>query len=337
MTQVQPKTIESLKSETAEAHQQHPAQTPIEKFLQKLSRLDLPAKEHFESYLRHKWRLNHKPSTLQGSFAAVKLFLELYRRSGKKDLSEMERADLEAFVEHLQDCGLKISTVRTKLACLIAFLHFLFEQDVISGSVLKRPMKLKLPEILPRAMHPADVKKLLSVIDNIRDRALILLLLRTGMRIGEALGLRLNDLDLRDRKVHLFQGEKNSMGRVVYLSDDVLSALKRWLRQRDQNKEFIFYGNSNKPICYSTGRSRFMRYIQKAALEQKGYTVHCLRHTFASELLNAGMRLECLQQLMGHQDIEVTRRYARLTDRTREEEYFRAMAIIEKGGINGQY
>ena len=337
MTQVQPKTIESLKSETAEAHQQHPAQTPIEKFLQKLPRLDLPAKEHFESYLRHKWRLNHKPSTLQGSFAAVKLFLELYRRSGKKDLAEMERADLEAFVEHLQDCGLKISTVRTKLACLIAFLHFLFEQDVISGSVLKRPMKLKLPEILPRAMHPADVKKLLSVIDNIRDRALILLLLRTGMRIGEALGLRLNDLDLRDRKVHLFQGEKNSMGRVVYLSDDVLSALKRWLRQRDQNKEFIFYGNSNKPICYSTGRSRFMRYIQKAALEQKGYTVHCLRHTFASELLNAGMRLECLQQLMGHQDIEVTRRYARLTDRTREEEYFRAMAIIEKGGINGQY
>ena len=70
---------------------------------------------------------------------------------------------------------------------------------------------------------------------------------------------------------------------------------------------------------------------------EKGYTVHCLRHTFASELLNAGMRLECLQQLMGHQDIEVTRRYARLTDRTREEEYFQAMAIIERGGIHGTY
>jgi integrase/recombinase XerD len=249
----------------------------------------------------------------------------------------MERADLEAFIEHVQDTGLKISTVRTKQACLIAFLHFLIEQDIVSGSVLKRPIKLKLPEVLPRAMNPADVKKLLSGIDDIRDRALILLLLRTGMRIGEALGLRVNDLDMRDRKVHLFQGEKNSMGRVVYLSDDVLSALKLWLRQRDQNKEFVFYGNGNKPICYSTGRSRFVRYIQKAGLEQKGYTVHCLRHTFASELLNAGMRLECLQQLMGHQDIEVTRRYARLTDATREEEYFRAMAIIEKGGINGQY
>jgi integrase/recombinase XerD len=337
MTQVQPATIESVRSETAGPHRLHPAQTPIDRFLQKLCQLDLPAKEHFESYLRHKWRLNHKPSTLQGSFASVRLFLELYGKSGKRDLSEMERADLEAFIEHVQDTGLKISTVRTKQACLIAFLHFLIEQDIISGSVLKRPMKLKLPEVLPRAMHPVDVKKLLSVIDDIRDRALILLLLRTGMRIGEALGLRLNDLDMQDRKVHLFQGEKNSMGRVVYLSDDVLWALKLWLRRRDPNKEFVFYGQGNKRLCYSAGRSRFVGYIQKAGLEQKGYTVHCLRHTFASELLNAGMRLECLQQLMGHQDIEVTRRYARLTDTTREEEYFRAMAIIEKGGINGQY
>jgi len=337
MNQVQPAIIESVKSETAASYQRHSAQTPLDHFLQKLSRLELPAKEHLESYLRHKWRLNHKRSTLQGSFAAVKLFLELYGKSGKKDLKEIERADLEAFIEHIQDAGFKISTVRTKQACLIAFLHFLIEQDVISGSVLKRPIKLKLPEVLPRAMNPADVKKLLSVIDDLRDQALILLLLRTGMRIGETLGLRVNDLDMRDRKVHLFQGEKNSMGRVVYLSDDVLAALKLWLRQRDPNKEFVFYGRDNKPICYSTGRSRFVRYIQKAGLEPKGYTVHCLRHTFASELLNAGMRLECLQQLMGHQDIEVTRRYARLTDTTREEEYFRAMAIIEKGGINGQY
>jgi site-specific recombinase XerD len=337
MIQVEVASNESIKSENGVPYQQHSTQTPIERFLQKLSRLELPAKEHFESYLRHKWRLNHKRSTLQGSFASIRLFLELYRRSGKKDLSEMERADLEAFVEHLQDCGLKISTVRTKLACLIAFLHFLMEQEVISGAALKKRIQLKLPEVLPRAMHPADVKKLLSVIDDIRDRALILLLLRTGMRIGEALGLRLNDLDMRDRKVHLFQGEKNSMGRVVYLSDDVLGALKRWLRQRDQNKEFVFYGQGHKAVCYSTGRSRFVRYIQQAGLEQKGYTVHCLRHTFASELLNAGMRLECLQQLLGHQDIEVTRRYARLTDRTREEEYFRAMAIIEKGGVDGEY
>jgi len=337
MNQVQPTTNESVKNTSRGISQGHLVQTPIEQILQKLSRLDLPGQAHFECYMRHKWRLNHKPRTLQSSFTSVSLFLDFCGKSGKRTVEEIERADLEGFIEHEQDRGLRISTVRTRLACIVAFFHFLVEQEVIFGVVLKRRMKLKLPDVLPRAMNPADVKKLLSGIDDVRDRALILLLLRTGMRIGEALGLRLNDLDIRDRKVHLFQGEKNSMGRVVYLSDDVMWALKLWLRRRDQNQEFVFYGRGNKPVCYSTGRSRFVKYIQKAGLEQKGYTVHCLRHTFASELLNAGMRLECLQQLLGHQDIEVTRRYARLTDRTREEEYFRAMAIIEKGGIDGQY
>jgi len=197
------------------------AQTPIDGILQKLFRMELPAQEHFERYMRHKWRLNHKPSTLQGSFTSVKLFLEFYGKSGKRDLEEMERADLEAFIEHLQDGGLKISTVRTRLAFLIAFLHFLMEQEVISGALLKNTLSSNFRKTYP-AMNPPMCKRLLSVIDDVRDRALILLLLRTGMRIGEALGLRLNDLDIRDRKVHLFQGEKNSMGRVVYLSDDAL-------------------------------------------------------------------------------------------------------------------
>jgi integrase/recombinase XerD len=337
MTQVQPTTNELVKSESEVLREQHLAQTPIDHILQRLSRMELPAKEHFERYMRHKWRLNHKPKTLASSFTSVMLFLGFCGKSGKKDLDEIERVDLEAFIEHEQDRGMHISTVRTRLACIIAFLHFLMEQDVISGSLLKRSIKLKLPDTLPRAMNPSDVRTLLSVLDDTRDRALILLLLRTGIRIGEALGLTLNDLDIQDRKVHLFEGEKNSMGRVVYLSDDALFAVKLWLRRRDKNKEFVFYGQGNTRLCYSAGRSRFVKYLKKAGLDQKGYTVHCLRHTFASELLNAGMRLECLQQLLGHQDIEVTRRYARLTDRTREQEYFRAMAIIEKGGIDGDY
>jgi len=333
---LQPISNESVKSEGVVPEQPF-SKSLIDHILQKLFRMELPAKDHFERYMRHKWRMNHKPKTLASSFTSVMLFLGFYGKSGKRKIEEIERVDLEGFIEHEQDRGARISTVRTRLACIIAFLHFLIEQDVISGSLLKRSIKLKLPDTLPRAINPADVRKLLSVIEDIRDRALFLLLLRTGIRIGEALGLRLNDLDIRDRKVHLFEGEKNSMGRVVYLSDDALFAIKLWLRRRDKNEEFIFYGQSNGHLCYSTGRGLFVKYLKKAGLEQKGYTVHCLRHTFASELLNAGMRLECLQQLLGHQDIEVTRRYARLTDRTREQEYFRAMAIIEKGGIDGDY
>ncbi|MCP3887317.1 MAG: tyrosine-type recombinase/integrase, partial [Desulfobulbaceae bacterium] len=62
-----------------------------------------------------------------------------------------------------------------------------------------------------------------------------------------------------------------------------------------------------------------------------------LRHTFATEMLNSGMRIEVLQQILGHQSIEQTMRYARLSDKTREEEYFRAMNVIEKGGNHEPY
>jgi len=337
MTTAEPITTKSVATEKKELCEPFVSSTLIDRILQKLSCIEIPAKEHLESYMRHKWRINHKPRTLASSFTSVMLFLDFYRKSGKSEIEKIERIDLEGFIEHEQDRGLRISTVRTRLACIIAFLHFLMEQDIVPGSLLKRGIKLKLPEVLPRAINPSDVRKLLCVIDGIRDRALFVLLLRTGIRIGEALGLRLNDLDIKGRKVHLFEGEKNSMGRVVYLSDDALFALKLWLSRRDKTKEFVFYGRSHGHLCYSTGRSLFMKYLKKAGLDQKGHTVHCLRHTFASELLNAGMRLECLQQLLGHHDIEVTRRYARLTDTTREQEYFRAMAVIEKGEIHGDY
>jgi integrase len=156
------------------------------------------------------------------------------------------------------------------------------------------------------------------------------------MRIGEVLNLTMNDIDLRDRKIHIYEGEKNCLGRVVYLSDDALMALQIWLKERDKTKEYLFYGK-RKQLCYSWAHDTFSRYLRETGLQNKGYTMHSLRHTFASELLNAGMRLECLQLLLGHRSIEITRRYARLTDKSRQEEYFRAMEIIERGGIHGAY
>ncbi len=309
----------------------------IDHVLGRLSVMDLPAKEHFESYLRHKWRVNRKPKTIEGSFTSIMLFLRFYGGLGRTDITQIERSDLEVFIEHEQERGMYISTVRTRMVSVIGFLHFLIEQEILSPSLFKRRIRLKLPETLPRAMDPRDVKKLIGVIHNVRDRALILLLLRTGMRIGEVLGLTMNDIDIPEKKIRIMEGEKNERGRVVYISPDALFVLKHWFRIRKKEEAYVFYGQRHGRLCYSAARSCFVKYLRKARLDQKGYTVHCLRHTFASELLNAGMRLEVLQELLGHEDIEVTRRYARLTDRTREEEYFRAMGRIEKGGIDGEY
>jgi integrase/recombinase XerD len=332
MTQTKPASTQTDKSTLKPVR----GRTAIDHVLGRLAPMDLPGKDHFESYLRHKWRVNHKLKTIEGSFTSITLFLTFYKGLGKSDITRIERSDLEAFIEHEQDRGLHISTVKTRTASIVAFIHFLMDQDILPLSLLKKRIRFKLPDSLPRAMHPKDVNKLIHVIDNARDRALIILLLRTGVRIGEALGLTMNDVDLAEKKVHLFAGEKNDTGRVVYLSHDALFAMKRWLSVRNKEEAYLFYGQRGR-LSYSAARDRFFKYLKKARLDQKGYTVHSLRHTCASELLNAGMRLEVLQQLLGHEDIEITRRYARLTDKTREEEYFRAMAIIEKGGIDGDY
>ncbi len=328
-------SFEAIISDNSAVNHQAPGSL-IDHFVEEISRTELPGKEHFESFMRHKWRLNHKPHSLRGSFQAVCRFLSFYCNSGKSQLREIVSNDLEAFVEHEQDRGLKVTSTKTRLNYIWAFLRYLIEQDIIDHSILKRKIKIRVPNFLPRAIAPVDIRKLLGAIKDIRDRALILVLLRTGMRIGELLGLQMRDLDIRERKIHIYEGEKNSLGRVVYLSDDALMALRLWLKKRDKSREYLFYGRGSK-LCYSAAWNIFTKHLSDTKLQHKGYTIHCLRHTFASELLNAGMRLECLQLLLGHSDIEMTRRYARLTDKSREAEYFRAMGIIEQGGIRGTY
>jgi integrase/recombinase XerD len=305
--------------------------------LDRLAGWELPGKEHVEEYFRSMYRRNFRPKTYASALTAIYVFLIGVRDSGKTRLEEITKNDIETFIEHEQDRGLMLSTVRTQLHCVNAFLGYAIDAGVVSAAVLARRIRLRKSETLPRAMDPDDVKQLLSVIDNPRDLAMIMVLLRTGMRIGELLNTKMQDLHIKDRKIDIYEGEKNRLGRVVYLSDDAMVTLKAWLKLRDVRREFLFYAKGRRSMSYSTAHLIFERCLTKAGLIHKGHSLHALRHTFASELLNAGMRIECLQPLMGHTSLDMTRRYARLTDKTREEEYFRAMTIIERGESDGHY
>jgi integrase/recombinase XerD len=310
----------------------------LRKILKRLERTYLPGKEYVEVYLRHLTRRNRRARTLQNVWISIYFFLGLIRSIGKSSLGDITKGDVEAFVEHEQDRGLKVATIRVRLVNVYAFLRYLVEEGIVAPKVIGRKIRLQLPERLPRAMDADDLRKFLSVIDHTRDRAMILILLRTGMRIGELLNTKVIDVHLKERRIEIYEAEKNRIGRVVYLSEDALNALKVWCDEREPRNEYLFYAQGRRDrMCYSTGRHKIVKYLEEAGIAHKGYTVHTLRHTFATELLNAGMRLECLQVLMGHQCIEETRRYARLTDKTREEEYFRAMSKIERGNGNGDY
>jgi len=305
--------------------------------LRKLSEKEIPGKVHINEYLRDQYRRHCRPNTLRNSLIAIDQFLDFITQAGKTRMEEITREDLGAWIEHGQDKGLKASTVKMRLRTLNAFLRYLIERDVIRPEVLSRRIIIKVPDSLPRAMDPDELKRLLSVIDMIRDRAMILVLLRTGMRIGELLNTLVKDVNLTERRIAIYEAEKTRIGRVVYLSDDAIGAVKVWLKKRDPHKASLFYGQGRHRVTYPAARAMFKKYLNRAGLSHRGYSLHCLRHTCATELLNAGMRLECLQQLLGHSSIEMTRRYARLTDKTREAEYFRAMSIIERGEAHVYY
>ena len=303
----------------------------LKSILDNIFKSDLPSKTLYAQYMRHKYRRNCRPNTLRMAATSLNQFLVFYRETGKQHIEQIEREDIEAFVENQQDRGLKPRTVRSRLCAVYAFVHFLIDQKVLGYELLERKIQLKLPEQLPRAMEPQDVGQLLSVIRHVRDRAMILLLLRTGMRIGELIGTKVHDVDLNNQRILIYEAEKTGLGRVVYYGGDAQEALLSWLKVRNSFKEMLFYAQGRESIGYEACRSMFIKYLQKAELGDKGYTLHCLRHTFATDLLNARMPLECLRILLGHTSLDVTRIYARLTDKTREHEYFMAMDRILKG------
>jgi len=307
-------------------------QQVFDRILANICEQDLLGKSYVEEYLRHKYRRNCKANTLRQAATSLVQFLSFFASRGNTVLEQLSREDIEAFVEALQDRGLKPTTVNTRLRSVYAFVRYLImEYTGFDWGLMERKVKLKLPDRLPRAIGPQHLDQLLCAIDECRDRALIMLLLRTGMRIGELLNCKLQDIDLNEQKILIYQSDKTSVGRAVYYSTDAQQALLAWLRVRDAGKQHLFYGQKDKPLCYEAARAVFQRCLQKADLQYSGYTLHCLRHSFATGLLNAKMPLECLRVLLGHSNLEITRRYARLSDKTREEEYFAAMERILKG------
>jgi integrase/recombinase XerD len=117
----------------------------------------------------------------------------------------------------------------------------------MAEQVLEKRIRLRLPDVLPRAIEAEPLNRLMSVITKTRDRAIILLLLRTGMRIGELLETTLSDINLQEQKIMICEASKTCIGRVVYFSNDARTALEQWLQQRDVSQPFLFYNNTEAP------------------------------------------------------------------------------------------
>ncbi len=264
----------------------------LSRIVHRLAESKLPGSDYVIYNLYGQYSRNLATSTILSSGESLLHFLAFFNTLGKHHIEDVSRKDIAAYVEHEQDRGLKINSVKCKLVIIYAFLKFLVENKIISPDILLNKIYIKLPKTLPKAIPFEDIKKFLAVIDNDRDRALFLMLLHTGMRIGELLNVKVADIILPERKIMLYLGEKNFEGRVAYYSNDADKALKQWLSNRKPDKEYLFYGMTRDSLCYVRTWMIMRDYLKKANLDNKGYSPHSLRHTFATNMLSAYLQIK---------------------------------------------
>ena len=189
---------------------------------------------------------------------------------------------------------------------------------------------LKQDDPLPAVPDAAAVETLLAVVTQPRDRAIFLLMLRSGLRVQEVAGLRRKDCDLQRRQLTVRQA-KNRRERIAYLSADTTAVLQAYLCQRPAAvaDEPLLVGRRGR----HKSKGLTVRAIQKLLERYRrplGLTIRChqLRHTFATDLLTVGADLVVIQDLLGHRQVQTTQNYCRVANEKMRADYFQAMEKI---------
>jgi len=237
---------------------------------------------------------------------------------------------IKIFIDVLLDRRLSPQTINGHLIAIRSFYRYLQEEEeqkidnpVISG------LSLRLPKPLPRFLQDSEVRAFFSVISKQRDLAIFMLMLRCGLRVEEVANLTLGAIDHQRNQIMVRCG-KGAKDRLVYLYDDAAEALADYLQLRPETDEpriFLVEKGIYK------GSPLSVRGIQKRAeyySDKSGVHVSChqLRHTMATDLLNAGADIMTIQYLLGHSRIKTTLRYARLSNQRARMDYYQSMTRV---------
>jgi site-specific recombinase XerD len=247
-------------------------------------------------------------------------------------IEKVDRSKILSFIDSLLDRRLHPKTINCYLDSIRYFYKYLKEEEDIE---IENPVKsgylLRLPKPLPRFLQDDEIGKLFNVIMGARDRAIFYFMLRCGLRVEETAGLLLDDLDLRRGTVIVKSG-KGAKGRMVYMSTDAHSAIKEYLRvRRPVRTKALFLVDKGalkgKPISVRGIQKRLELYARESGLR---VSCHELRHTMATQLLNAGADLTVIQDLLGHSRVATTQRYCRVSNLKVQNDYYKAMDLVMK-------
>ena len=271
-------------------------------------------------------RKNVSPNTVKNYLNGLKLFVIWL----DVPIEETTYRKIVAYMDYLLDKRLKPKTVNCYLNSVCQFYHYLAEEEEIPiVNPVKKPNIMKLPRGLPKHLNDEHIELLFKNLKGPRDRAMFMIMLRCGLRVEEVAHLSLGNIDLK-RRILFIQDGKGAKDRIVYISNDALAALLEYLRVRPANKVKKVFLVEKGPL---TGQSLSIRGIQKrmeyyANKTKLRISCHHLRHTMATQMLNADTDLSTIQDLLGHNSIRTTQRYCRISNPKVRRDYFKAMEVI---------
>lgn len=237
---------------------------------------------------------------------------------GTKGVSEITAHDIRAFLAGLRRRELKPSSCNTYYRSLHAFLYWCAaEYGILSPNPIDRVEPPGVPKRIPPSLSDDGFYQMLSACSKSRqaerDRAILLVLLDTGLRAGELVGLKISDLDLREGEIKCFG--KDQEERFVPLERGAVRALNKYFAVRKSCKsDDPRFPSARGPGCHLT-ESALLRVIKRlakrAGLEENAYP-HLFRHTFAKKWLRGPGKgdIEALRDIMGHSSVSTTRIYA---------------------------
>jgi len=283
--------------------------------------------EATDRYRRFLKRRNFSPHTVKAYMNILSQFMAWVTIP----LTEVTRKEIGSYVDHLMGRRLSPKTVTCHLQTIRLFFEYLIDEGMdMTNPAVK--ISIRLPKPLPRHLKDDQVGKLLSVIADPRDKAMFMLMLRCGLRVEEVSRLTVDALELPRNQLFVANG-KGRKDRVVYLSKDARSALEAYLKVRSSKVRRMFLVQKG-PL---TGTPLSVRGIQKrieyyACLSRIKVSCHSLRHTMATQLLNADADLSTIQDLLGHTHITTTQRYCRVSNLKVQRDYYNAIELVMQRG-----
>jgi site-specific recombinase XerD len=238
--------------------------------------------------------------------------------------------EVKMYIDYLLEKRMAPHSINCHLSSIRGFYDYLIDEEEFSlVNPVVRGLMLREPHPLPRYLHDNDVELFLASVSSIRDRAIFMLMLRCGLRVQEVVNLTLDVIDYRRSQI-LVRAGKGAKDRMVYISNDAAVALAAYLRERPLTKEKqIFLAEKGRckgnPISVRAVQKRVEYYAKDSGIP---VTCHRLRHTMATQLLNADADIVSIQQILGHTKIKTTQRYSKLLNRKAQRDYFQAMEVV---------